>query len=138
MQTGYLFTFYTLAIWWSEAIFHSIVFYWGASLLIESNGTLQSNGQTADMVLFGNFIMSAAVLTVLVKIAIEIKYEQGIFREATDRDCARVCGSGWERESEADGEREERTLRRHRKTQKDTVLTRSRSATGPSSTSSVC
>ncbi len=73
VQTGYLFTFYTLAIWWSEAIFHSLVFFYGGSLLIESNGALRADGQITDMVLYGNFIMSAAVLTVLAKIAIEIK-----------------------------------------------------------------
>jgi len=74
VQTGYLFTFVTLAIWWLEAIFHSLVFFYGGVIITNRTGVLSSNGQLIDLVLFGNFVMAAAIITVLMKIALEVNY----------------------------------------------------------------
>jgi hypothetical protein len=69
-----MFTFQTLAVWWGEAIFHSLVFFIGASLLSGPHGIQGKGGLTPDLTIFGNMVMSAAVVTVIFKWAIEIKY----------------------------------------------------------------
>jgi hypothetical protein len=54
-------------------VFHSLVFFFGAALLFNSNSQL-ATGSPGDQVMFGDYMMAAAVVTVTLKAAIEIKY----------------------------------------------------------------
>ena len=73
VQTGYLFSYWSLAVWGCLALYHSIVFFFGA-LLVMRNDALSDEGQTYDLVQFGNLVLTAGVATILLKFVLETNF----------------------------------------------------------------
>jgi len=69
-----LFSYLNLGMWVIGAVYHSLVFYFGSYLIWSINGsTIYSNGQVSDLFVFGNYVLTVGIVTVLLKIALETK-----------------------------------------------------------------
>lgn len=73
VQSGYLFSYWSLALWGGLALYHSVVFFFGA-LLVMRNDALSSRGHTFDLLQYGNLVLTAGVVTILLKFVLETNF----------------------------------------------------------------
>ena len=72
-QSDTIFTLKTLGMWMISAVYHSLVLALG-TITIWENDVLRSNGHVAGLTALGNAVLTASVIVVFLKAALEIQF----------------------------------------------------------------
>eukprot|EP01095_Lingulamoeba_sp_RSL-Kostka_P008379 TRINITY_DN2784_c0_g1_i2.p1 TRINITY_DN2784_c0_g1~~TRINITY_DN2784_c0_g1_i2.p1 ORF type:complete len:909 (+),score=364.41 TRINITY_DN2784_c0_g1_i2:325-3051(+) len=73
VSTGYLFTYSSLFVWLLNAVWHSIVFIF-VGVFLQANEPFYFNGKTTGLRVMGNIVATMAIVTVILRIAIETNH----------------------------------------------------------------
>lgn len=79
-QSGKLFTYKSLAMWFFFATYHSLVFMWFGILIYNDGIIFGSTGQVGGLRLIGNMVITLAITTIFLKLCLEVQNWNWIFQ----------------------------------------------------------